>query len=167
MNLFQDVIVPRHVALSISVPNLFSFFRLDRRVLCSGILTATGPSELFRADRWEISRSRGGSSLSRLFVSYLKATESFRSRRTHCPVRERDLHFSPKQSWPKVYDGHKAVCMVFSGCQTASLGDRFLFIFMAGSGRRLASEKDIGIPSLVRMFGLRVDDPNFFFVEDN
>lgn len=47
------------------------------------------------------------------------------------------------------------------------LGDRFLFIFMAGSGRRLASEKDIGVPSLVRMFGLRVDEPNFFSFQDN
>lgn len=168
MNLFQDAIVRRHVALFISASNLLSFFRLDVLARVMLHINHNWTIGIIWVEHMKyISQSRNG--ICRVYSSYPKATESFRSRRSHCPIRERDLHFGPKQSWLKIHNEHKAHCMVFSGCQTLSILTEWpvSFIFMARSGRRLPSEKDIGIPSLARMFGLRVDDPNFFFVEDN
>lgn len=55
-------------------------------------------------------KSRGLEAASVAFIRKLpKSDRTFRPRRTHCPVRERDLHFGSKQSWPKVHDGHKAL----------------------------------------------------------
>lgn len=173
MNLFQDAIVPRHVALFISALDLFFFFRLDRRVL------GTQPYWLQLVRRNCLGRTDGkfrGLEAARRSVAFIrKLPKSGRNRfvldaRIVLFAREICILVSNNPDWKSI-TRTKPVCMVFSGCQTADPHwqhpHRFLFIFVAGSGRQLASKKDIGVPSLARMFGLRVDDPNFFFVEDN
>lgn len=67
----------------------------------------------------------------------VKASGSFRSRRAHCPLRERFAFCRCKQFWRrKVREGHKArLCALSSGCPIPSvpLSDRPFFILVAGN----------------------------------